>query len=90
MAMAVRLLRHHLGTPVGQLQSKTIRIRNISDDLKINMAARPTNLFVDPLAMQSIFPTARQQTTDCGQRTMDNGLRRLNLSCSLVCPPCWI
>lgn len=29
-------------------------------------------------------------TTDCGQRSMDNGLRRLNLSCSLVCPPCWI
>lgn len=85
MAMAVRLLRHHLGTPVGQLQSKTIRIRNISDDLKINMAARPTNLFVDPLAMQSIFPTARQQTTDSGLRTADSGLWTTDYGGS-ICP----
>lgn len=67
------------------MQSKTIRIRNISDDLKINMAARPTNLFVDPLAMQSIFPTARQQTTDSGLRTADSGLWTTDYGGS-ICP----
>jgi len=79
------------------MQSKAIRIRNISDDLKINMAVGPAgqsaNQFICwPVGNAVNFSNC--QTADYGIRTMDHGLSTTEaqsvLSCSVVCPSCFM